>query len=333
MKKLRFLGIAIVVLVALYTVGPTPDIPKLSPKLPEIDVELINLDRYIANNESKFDIKPDNEARIVWANESKSKTKYSIVYLHGFSACQEEGNPVHRNIAKAIGANLYLSRLAFHGLNDVDAMKSFTVDKLWESAKEALAIGRLLGDSVILMGTSTGGTLNIIMASKYSFIKAIINYSPNIEINNPNAWLLNNPWGLNIARLVVGSKYVEIKDETEDFKKYWYTRYRLEGAVELQQLIEYTMQERTFSLVKTPTLNLYYYKDEENQDRIVKVSAIQKMHQQLGTEDSKKRLVAIPNAGDHVLASPIKSKDIASTEAETKKFITDVLSIPIIDDK
>jgi hypothetical protein len=37
--------------------------------------------------------------------------------------------------------------------------------------------------------------------------------SPNIAINDPNAWLLNDHWGLQIARLVVGGKYIEFKED------------------------------------------------------------------------------------------------------------------------
>ena len=88
----------------------------------------------------------------------KNKTAYSIVYLHGFSASQAEGDPVHKNIAAMFGCNLYLSRLAEHGIDTTEPMMNLTADKNWESAKQALAIGKQLGNKVILMGTSTGGT-------------------------------------------------------------------------------------------------------------------------------------------------------------------------------
>jgi pimeloyl-ACP methyl ester carboxylesterase len=111
--------------------------------------------------ESKHKLKPDNEARIVWANDSlKQKTEYVIVYLHGFSASQEEGNPVHRRIAAQFGCNLYLSRLSEHGIDTTDALFNMTAESLWESAKEALCHRQATWPyKVILMGTSTGGTL------------------------------------------------------------------------------------------------------------------------------------------------------------------------------
>lgn len=311
-------------------IGPSPQKPKLNPDLPVINVELNQLDNYVKGKEALHKLKPDNEARIVWANDSlKQKTKYAIVYLHGFSSCQEEGNPTHREIAETFGCNLYLSRLAGHGIDTVDALANFTVDALWESAKEALAIGKLLGDSVILMGTSTGGTVNLILATKYDFIKAIINYSPNIQINNPSAWLLNNPWGLQIARIVTNNTNVIINGESEAFQKYWFTNYRLEAATELEELIEQTMNEETFKQVKIPSLTLYYYKDEKNQDKVVMVEPIIQMHQMLGTPTSQKVLKPVPNAGDHVLSSPIKSKDIKTVYNYTSEFLNKTCNIKI----
>ena len=60
--------------------------------------------------------KPNNESKVVFHDSIPKKTPYSILYLHGFSASTEEGNPVHINIANALGANIYLPRLFGHGL-------------------------------------------------------------------------------------------------------------------------------------------------------------------------------------------------------------------------
>ncbi len=77
---------------------------------------------------------------------------------------------------------------------------NLTADKYWESAKEALAIGQQIGNKVILVGTSTGGTLALQLAAQYPEVYAMVLLSPNIAINDPNAWLLNNPWGLQISQ-------------------------------------------------------------------------------------------------------------------------------------
>jgi esterase/lipase len=317
-------------ILVLYWVGPNPADPVYTNDLPSLSDSAQQLEMYVADQEKKHRVKPDNEARIVWYNDSlKNLTEYAIVYLHGFSASQEEGNPIHRNLAKAFGCNLYLARLAEHGIDTSDALLNYTATGLWQTAKEAYAIGKKLGKKVILMGTSTGGTVALQLAAAFPDIAGIILYSPNIEINDPNACLLNNPWGLQIARLVKGSDFNTAGHDDAAYKKYWNHSYRLEATVQLQELLETTMVPATFSSIRQPVLALYYFKDENNQDKVVKVSAIQKMMKELGTPDSLKRSVAMANTGNHVLASPILSKDVAGVEKETSLFLQQVMKLPL----
>ncbi len=328
MRFLKRLLLVVMVLGIIYFLGPHPATPVYSNTLPVIPADPVALANYIRLQEAQHKIKPNNEARIIWANDSiHAKTEYAIVYLHGFSASQEEGDPVHRNIAKAFGCNLYLSRLDQHGIDTVDALYHMTAEHLWETAKQAYAIGKQLGNKVILMGTSTGGTLALQLAAAYPEIAGLILYSPNIAINDPNAWLLNNPWGLQIARLVKGSALNTAGKNTPDYNQYWNHQYRLEATVQLEELLETTMNKTCFEQIKQPTLILCYYKDEQHQDPVVKVSAMRTMMEELGTPVNQKKLVPIPDAGSHVLASPIQSKDIVSVEKQTAVFITEVLGM------
>jgi esterase/lipase len=283
------------------------------------------LDSYITAMEAPHKIKPNNQAKIIWADSSKSQTEYALVYLHGFSASQMEGDPVHQNIAKQFNCNLYLARLAEHGIDTTEDLMNLTADQYWESAKLAYSIGKQIGKKVILMGTSTGGTLALQLAANYPEIAGLILYSPNIEIFDPSAPLLNNPWGLQIGRAVLKSNYVDIKYKDSAYPKYWNSHYRIEAVVALQNLLEATMTEATFKKIHQPTLALYYYKDEAHQDNVVKVKAIQKMMQQIATPANLKMEMAIPNAGNHVIASPIVSNDIVSVEKATAKFIKKVI--------
>lgn len=332
MKFLKWLGIIVLVLIVVYFLGPKPSTPKYTKDLPAVPAEANALEQYIKNNEAKHKLKPDNEARIDWFNDSlKNKTEYSVVYLHGFSASQEEGDPVHYDFAQKFGCNLYLSRLDAHGVDTTEPLGSFTADGLWNSAKEAYAIGKQLGKKVILMSTSTGGTVALKLAAEYPDIAGLILLSPNIAINDPNAWLLNNHWGLQIAHMVVGEHKV-VKDTNAAYQQYWNTRYLTSSLVQLEELLETTMKESTFKKVTQPTLLLYYYKDEDHQDPVVKVSAMKRMFSQLGTPDSLKRQVPIPNAGDHVIGSYIKSKDFQTVEQECVKFADEILKLKPVDD-
>jgi pimeloyl-ACP methyl ester carboxylesterase len=328
MRWLKKIGVVVVVLMIIYLAGPNPSTPVYDPSMPNVPA-LNELDSYISKNESKHKTRPDNEARIVWDNDSvKQKTPYSIVYLHGFSASQGEGNPVHRDIAKRFGCNLYLSRLSEHGIDTTEQLLNLTPDGYWESAKQALAIGKQLGEKVILMGTSTGGSQALQLAAAFpADVAGLLLYSPNIAINDGNAWLLNNPWGLQIAKLVKGGKYNDPSDKRPIYKQYWNKPYRLEAVVALQEMLETTMIPETFAKVKQPLLMLYYYKDEEHQDKVVKVSAMKKMFEELSTPTDLKREKALPQTGDHVIGSPIKSGDVGSVEIQTASFLEDVLHL------
>lgn len=226
MRLIKWAGIIILLVIIIYFLGPRPGSPKLEMNLPVLPSEARSLENYVSDNESLHKLKKDNQARIIWSDSTKSKTDYAVVYLHGFSASQEEGDPVHEDFAKKFGCNLYLSRLAEHGIDTTEPLLNFTADKLWNSAKEAYAIGRQLGKNV-----------------------------------------------------------------------------------------------------HQPVLLLYYYKDDKHQDAVVKVSAMKRMFSQLGTKDSLKRAIALPNTGNHVIGSYIKSKDIPSVERECERFAFEVLHL------
>ncbi|MEP7111476.1 MAG: alpha/beta fold hydrolase, partial [Ferruginibacter sp.] len=257
MRWLKRLGIVAAVLGIIYFLGPAPATPRYDATMPAVP-PINDLEKFVAANEAVHKLRPNNQARIVWANNStRQKTSYAFVYLHGFSASQEEGDPVHRNIAKQFGCNLYLARLAEHGIDTSEQLVNLTAEQYWKSAQQALAIGRQLGNNVILMGTSTGGTQALQLAAAYpNEVAALILYSPNIAINDPNAWILNNHWGLQIARLVKGGMYNVPMDDRPVYRQYWNKPYRLEALVALEEMLETTMNKVTFEKVKQPTLLL-----------------------------------------------------------------------------
>jgi esterase/lipase len=328
MKFLRILIVLAILLSIAYLLGPQPDRPVFKKNMPQVKDTGSVLQEWVSHKEARYKLKPDNQARIVWANDSmKIRTPVAVVYLHGFSASQKEGDPVHLDFAKRYGCNMYLSRLDGHGVDTTEALSTMTAQSLWESTKEAYAIGKQLGEKVIIMGTSTGGTLALMLAAEYPEISGIILMSPNIAINDPNAFLLNNHWGLQLARMVKKSNYIEPVDKRPDALQYWSAPYRLEAAVQVEELVEETMLPATFSRVKQPVLMLYYYKDEQHQDPVVKVSAMKEMFSELGTPSEKKRSIPVPNTGDHVIGSSIKSKDIPGVETEIYRFAENVLGL------
>ena len=324
-----FLGIVLVLFIG-YSMGPRPSKPDFTIHEINLPPSLNELENNIAQAEKSIKgIKPDNQARIIWADSSKKeKTRVAFLYLHGFSASQAEGDPVHRDLAKKYHANLYLSRLSQHGIDKGDSsMISLKAGEYEASAENALAITKKLGDEVIVIGTSAGGALTLYLASRHPEIKAIVLYSPCVKLYDKTAVILDKPWGLQVARLVSGGPVKKYEPESKIHSNYWQLSYRIESLVALQNLVSNTMKPEVFSKIKCPVFMGYYFKNEIEQDNTVSIPAMLKMFDELGTPVELKQKQAFPDAGAHVIASYIRSKDWQSVERETDKFLTDKVKL------
>ncbi len=186
-----------------------------------------DLDAYLNESERRIEgIKPGTEKTIIWADpEQRQATPYSIVYLHGFSASRQEIAPVCELVAGTLGANLFYTRLRGHG-RDRKAMGELSVNGLLNDAVEALEIGKQLGDTVIVIGASTGGTLATWLASYdlSSSIAAVILMSPNFGAKRKESELMLLPWGNAVLQLVEGSDY-QFQPASDLQQQYWTTRY------------------------------------------------------------------------------------------------------------
>jgi esterase/lipase len=322
-------GIILAILI-IYLVGPKPSKPDFTVHEINLPASLTDLENTIKLSESAVKgIKPDNQARIIWADSSKKeKTKIAFLYLHGFSASQAEGDPVHRDLAKKYNSNLYLSRLAEHGIDLGDSsMLNLSAGEYEKSAEIALSITKKLGDEVVVIGTSAGGTLALCLASRHPEIKAIVLYSPCVKLYDKTAAILDKPWGLQIARMVSGAPFKKFECESKTHANYWQLDYRIEALVALQTLVSNTMRPEEFSKIKCPVFLGYYYRNETEQDHTVSVPAMLKMFDELGTAESLKVKKPFPDAGAHVIASYIRSKDWQSVETETDKFLTQIVKL------
>lgn len=328
MKKALKIFIAVLfILGVVYFLGPTPEKPIYYAGLPTVPSDAAQLQSYVTNIDSPHKIKPGNESQIIWNDSSKAKTEFVVLYLHGFSASQEEGNPVHIDFAKRYGCNLYLARLAEHGIDTTDALANLTAEKYWRSAVQAYAIAKQLGNKVIILSTSTGGTLALKLAATYPEIYGLINLSPNIAINDPAAFITNDHWGLQLTKWVTGSDYKSSPVDNKELEKYWYYTYRCEAIPALQELVETSMTKETFSKVKCPVLTVCYFKDEKHQDPTVKVSAMRVMMDQLGTPSSEKEFKPLPGPETHVIGNHIRSKDVKSVQSTCYEFAEKVLKL------
>jgi esterase/lipase len=323
MKKI---AIGLVILVALYFLGPHPEAPRLvaEPSWTAIPDSALQIAAFVQAKEAENkEIKPNNEAKIIFADSlHPQKTKYVFLYVHGFSASQMEGDPVHREVAKAFGGNLVLARVAGHGEKTSDhTLGNVGADDYYTSVENYLAVAKKLGQEVIVMGTSFGGAMSVYLASKHPEIKALILYGPCIAVADPNAALLDNPWGLQLARLIKQGEYNDIPVKNPLHDQYWNLHYRLEAIVGMQNFLTHAMKPEVFAGVKCPLLLTYYYKDEVHQDNVVSVKAMQEMFPLIGTAAKDKKQMAFPDAGNHVITSPILAEKVGLPTKASIEFL------------
>ena len=328
-KRYMILLLIVLGLVILYWAGPRLPRTELNTSLPVVPVGIDSISQYIEGREGALSVKPDNESVILWGDSVGQPTEYVLLYLHGFTASRYEAYPVTHDFVKEFRVNAYLPRLAAHGLLVDEPLLDMTPANLYDSAKEALVIAHKLGKKVVIMGTSTGCTLGIMLAADFpQLVDGLILYSPNIRIKNPLAPLLSGPWGLQISRAIHGGKY-SVSDDPEDSEdcKYWYCRYRVEAQVYLQQLLDMRMNREEFQKVRQPVFLGYYYKDADHQDQTIEVKAALRMFDELGTPADEKVKVAFPDAGAHVIACELTSKSVAEVRGQTFEFARRVLKM------
>ena len=327
MKVLRGFAIFFLLLGALYLVGPRVETPELNESPVSVPSNLMSLEQWITEKENALgNVRSGNASQIIFNDSVPKKTKFSVLYLHGFTASGREGEPVHRDIAKALGANLYIPRLYGHGLEETEPMLGFNNEDFWESGKEALAVAKQLGEKVIVLGTSHGGSLSLSLATDPD-IAALCLFGPNIAVYDPKAKLLSKPWGLQIARLVKGGNYHHMVTSNEEKKNYWTTKARLESLIHMQKFLDVKMRKATFKKVQAPVFLGYYYKNDSLQDQVVSVPAMLEMYDQLGTPQHLKQKKAFPEAGDHVLTSYLSTENYEAVTREVLQFLKDKLNI------
>ena len=324
------LGTALL-LFGVYELGPRPTAPTF-PKIsypPAASLEALEVSIQAAEV-AEPGIKPDCEAKIIWADSSiKAKTRIALLYLHGFGASREEGAPLPEDLARQFGCNLYLARMDEHGVEEGEGnLCEMTADSYVESAERALSIAMQLGDSVVILGTSGGGGLGVFLCSRHPEVKGLVTWSPAVRIFRKSAALLTGPWALQLARWVTGHDHNDWPFRKPDQQpKYWTNHQCWEGVVQFSMFLKYAMTPETFAAVQCPVFVGYYYENEEKQDKAVSVAAMKQMLDQLGTPAAQKRAINFPNAHDHVIGSRILSSDWQGVERESARFMEEVLGM------
>lgn len=329
MKTWHFVALAVTAGAAItYFTGPRIKVPTYPTDLPNMPDDPGFLRNYVLERETYAPIRPDNHARIVFADSVARKTEYAFVYLHGFGGSYRDGYPVNVNVPRYFGANVYLARWAGHGLRAEAAMEDFTPERAWEDAREALAFGLKLGEKVIIVSTSTGGTLALKLAATYpDRVHALINMGPNTKDDQPLAPLLKSPWGHELAHLATAGQSRKVKHDEPMADQYFDTIIPAEALVNLEILLQTTMNAETFSSITGPVLTTYYYDNAWEEDEHVEVSTYPEIHEQFATPAEKVVLEPLSTPRSHFVGSAIKSQDWRAAQDVIIDFCTNVLDM------
>jgi esterase/lipase len=212
-------------------------------------------------------------------------------------------------LADSLGANLFYTRLAGHG-RDAAAMGEATVEDWLHDVAEAMAVGERLGDRVVLVGTSTGGTLALWAAGRASWrerIAALVLVSPNLALKDPRARMLLWPWGGVLARVVVGKERC-FHPVNPRQARHWTTCYPTGALLPMMALVEHvrSMDPRT---VSAPLFVAYSPEDEVVDEK--------ESHRVMASLASRaKRFMVVAGSGDpehHVIAGNITSPATTDT--------------------
>ena len=281
----------------------------IRPQLPDnIEAWLADSERRVA---SQYALIPDTEKRVTWYGEAGARTPYAVVNLHGFSATRQETAPLAERVAAALGANLFETRLTGHG-HTRQPMHEVQAEDWLDDTAEALAIGARLGDRIVVIGTSTGGTLALAMSNHDTAdaVSDIVVISPNLQPGDGKAAWLTRPAGPLIARLIAGdTRSWEAHNELQ--ARYWSTSYPIEAAIEMMRLVD--LLDSRLPLQLQQNLLVLLSPDDE----VVSPEATRQAFEQISAPH--KALIEIEDVGDpsnHVLAgdilSPGSTDDIAA---------------------
>ena len=315
----RALLVALALLVAAaalaFVVGPREPVARDVAADPEALPE--DLDAWLAAQEAQVpDLREGAEKRIVWAGAAGARTPLAVIYVHGFSASAEELRPVPDRVAEALGANLFFTRLAGHGRDGAAMAEPRAGDWVADMA-EAMAVGRRIGERVIVIGTSTGGTLAALAAHDPEMsegLAGVVFVSPNFRIANPAAALLTLPWARHWLPALVGEErgFTPIN---AGHAAHWTTRYPSVAVLPVAALAAH-VRGLEAEAARVPALFLY-----SEHDKVISPRAVRRMYAAWG---GPKRLIPYVMApGDdpysHVIAGEILSP------SRTERVVAEIL--------
>ncbi len=263
---------------------------------------------YLAQEEGRFsDIKPGLEKQIIWHNpDTRDKTEYAVIYMHGFSASKDEIRPVPDLVASSIQANLYYTRLPGHARTPA-AMGEPGVDDYFNALAEALAVGKTIGDKVIVIGTSFGGTLTAWMDLTDHALKeqveAIVLISPVFQLAASGTSLLTYPFAEFYTPLIVGQYRVADPNATFEEIYAWTNAYPATALLPLAETVK-LVGSLDAANATIPTMFIYDIRDRTSDEHTTA-----KFFENWGAPKHRLLITESAGPGHHVIAGDITNPE------------------------
>ncbi len=270
--------------------------------------------------------RPGNEEKLI---RFAPKTGMAFLYIHGFTASRAEGEYVMDSMANLYQANTYYLRLPGHGTNKYDHAAASFRDYL-DAGMDALLMAQQLGDTVVAVGVSMGGLVATYLTSQRpDLVDALVLSSPFYDYGFAAGHALKVPGVLQVIQWMDGPD--RPMEKSEEFKKrirpgydgYWYPEQLYQSVQSLEDLRNFAARDKYFEKVSPPVLLMYYYKDEEHQDRAANVADMLDAYAQFESsreQDPRNKLVAMPE-GEHVMMSAYVMCNQAPVFEEIEGFI------------
>ena len=238
-------------------------------------IDLSNVEKQIKSDEDEAPkLRQNIGKKIMWAEKSSQKTSLSIVFIHGFSATRVELSPVIEEVAKSIGANVFFTRLTGHGQDGI-ALSNATFDDWILDTNEAIRIGEVIGDEVILIGSSTGCSLIHCILEVQKKVKSVIYVSPNFGPSSYKGHFLRLPGAKRFIPLILGNEHA-FTPKNSEHARCWTTRYPTKALFPVKDAVV-AASLVSHSKIKLPIL--FWFSDY---DKVVSPKATRRIISKMG---------------------------------------------------
>jgi esterase/lipase len=274
--------------------------------------DLAELDGWLQATEATVtDLRPGTRKGIIWQGADRQRRPWAVVYLHGFSASRLETAPLAEVVGQALGAHVFYARLTGHGRSGQAMAEALPQDWMADTV-EALRIGNLLGQRVLLMSCSTGATLATWLGTSAlgSQVAAHVFLSPNFGPKDWRGELVNWPWGRRLVLTMAGESRGWVPGSEAEALA-WTCRYPTRAVFPMMALVK-AVRDSDLASFKAP-VQMYF----SEQDQTVSPARIKAAFARFGS--LQKQLVPVgysQSKGQHVLAGTIMDPAAVAPMAE-----------------